>query len=351
MLKKYGVKKTMTVVIPGTALLSCFSTLLIIFISIPADVLAENAGPMLGLSAGVGIPFFGAAVFFSLSFSRQTSLALSDAAHKLENLAKELSASGTQGSGTEQQVQPSDFLPASSGQTLPAVEQLTSAIRRNADNARQMKAFRSESIRSIKAATQSMQDAGGAILAAKAGSEEMGNIIRIINEIAFQTNLLALNASVEAARAGKAGAGFAVVAAEVRNLAQRSSLAAKNTEQLIQKNLKEILDAAQQIEKTGAAFHAAVENNRRAGKLINEIAENSEEQEKNAALIRRILSPVNSTGHLPAAPLHPSVSDEKKLFVFRLEEIAGHLLAVVHGNPLRHISGNAGNERLFRVRK
>ncbi len=342
----------MTVVIPGTAFLSSFFTMLIIVISIPAEVLAENSGQILSLTAGMGIPFFLVLLFFCLSLSRQISLPLADAAATLENLAVELASSaGEDKSAALQRMQRSDFSAASAGQTLSAVEKLTPAIRRNADNAKQMKASRTEAIRSIKVATQSMQETTRAFLSVKAKSEKMGSIIRMIDDIAFQTNLLALNAAVEAARAGKSGAGFAVVAAEVRHLAQRSSLAAKNTEELIQETLKEILDGAQWIEKTRAAFHDAVENNRRAGKIINEIADSSEEQEKNADLLRSSLSPMDSIGHSPAAPLHPSVSYEKKLFVFQLKETARHLLAIVHGNPFQHISGNAGNERIFRVRK
>lgn len=347
LLKKYGLKKGMVAVIFGTAFLSCFFTLLIMIISIPADVLAENVGRLLSLTAGIGIPFLLILLFCSLSFSRQAGFPLSDAAKTLENLAEELAASAGQDT-VQLRRQRTDFPAASSGQSLLFVEQLSSAIRKNADNARQMKASRTEAIRSIKAATQSMKETSGAVSSIKAKSEEMGSIIRIIDDIAFQTNLLALNAAVEAARAGKSGAGFAVVAAEVRSLAQRSSLAAKNTEQLIDKNLKEILDGAELIEKTRTAFHDAVENNRRAGKMINEIPAASEEQEKSIAMLRNALSPTESIGHSLAAPLPPSVTDGKKRFISRLEELARHLLALVHGDQFRHISGSTGNDRLFR---
>jgi len=349
LLKKYGLKKGMVAVILGTAFLSSFFALLIMLLSIPADVLAENSGRVLFFTACIGIPFFLILLFCCLSFSRQISIILSDAAKKLENLTEELADSSVHDTSSVQlRRQGPDFPAESSGQSLLFVEHLASAIRKNADNARQMKASRTEAIRSIKTATQSMKETTVAVLSVKAKSEEMGSIIRIIDDIAFQTNLLALNAAVEAARAGNAGAGFAVVAAEVRNLAQRSSAAAKDTGQLIEKTLKEILDGAQLIEKTGAAFHDAVENNRRAGKIINEIAAASQEEEKNIALLRRALSDTGSNRNSITAPLHTSVSDGKNRFISRLEELAGHLLAVVHGDQFRHISGSTGNGRIFR---
>ncbi len=85
-------------------------------------------------------------------------------------------------------------------------------------------------------------------------SQKVSKIIRTIDEIAFQTNILALNAAVEAARAGEAGMGFAVVAEEVRNLAQRSALAAKDTSALIEESIANAQQGDQHVRAVAEAF-------------------------------------------------------------------------------------------------
>jgi len=95
-----------------------------------------------------------------------------------------------------------------------------------------------ETSKDVDSASNSMGDLTTSMVDISKASEETQKIIKTIDEIAFQTNLLALNAAVEAARAGEAGAGFAVVAEEVRNLAMRSADAAKNTADLIEDTVK-----------------------------------------------------------------------------------------------------------------
>ncbi len=118
-------------------------------------------------------------------------------------------------------------------QTSAAIEEITSMARKNLDNAKaanQQMQTNAEQVHQSTEAVNRMSTAMGEI---KVSSEKIGNILKTIQEIAFQTNLLALNAAVEAARAGEAGKGFAVVADEVRNLAQRSAQAVRDTGELI----------------------------------------------------------------------------------------------------------------------
>ena len=122
---------------------------------------------------------------------------------------------------------------ASFEQTSAAIEEITSMARKNLDNAKMANEHAQENSRQINVSTQAVDRMSGAMGEIQHSSEEIGKILKTIEDIAFQTNLLALNAAVEAARAGEAGKGFAVVADEVRNLAQRSAQAVKDTSTLI----------------------------------------------------------------------------------------------------------------------
>ena len=113
-------------------------------------------------------------------------------------------------------------------------------------------------------------------------SQEIGNIIGVIDEIAFQTNLLALNAGVEAARAGEAGRGFAVVATEVRGLAQRSADAAKQIKGLISASGADVAGGVKLVRQTGEALGAIVKKVIDIDKLVGNIAAGAQQQ--NAAL-------------------------------------------------------------------
>ncbi len=110
-----------------------------------------------------------------------------------------------------------------------SLEEVTSMTRYNAVNASSAKEAANQARSSAELGAEKMQEMQGAMEAVSRSSSDISKIIKTIDEIAFQTNILALNAAVEAARAGEAGAGFAVVAEEVRSLAQRSAQAAKET--------------------------------------------------------------------------------------------------------------------------
>ena len=109
-------------------------------------------------------------------------------------------------------------------------------------------------------------------------SRQIGNIIGVIDEIAFQTNLLALNAGVEAARAGDAGRGFAVVATEVRALAQRSADAAKEIKALISASAQQVDAGVKLVGETGKALGRIVAQVAKLNRLVADIAASAQEQ-------------------------------------------------------------------------
>ena len=118
----------------------------------------------------------------------------------------------------------------------------------------------------------------GSMKEINASSDKIAKIIKVIDEIAFQTNLLALNAAVEAARAGEAGMGFAVVAEEVRSLAQRCAQAAKDTESLIEESIQKSHDGRTKLEQVTSAVASVTESATKVRVLVDELDLASQEQ-------------------------------------------------------------------------
>jgi len=163
-------------------------------------------------------------------------------------------------------------------QTSASLEELASMTRQNANNAQQANELTQGATQIVSRASASMGQLTHAMDRITAASDQMAKIIKTIDEIAFQTNLLALNAAVEAARAGEAGAGFAVVAEEVRNLARRAAEAAKNTGELIEANLKNIGEGSKLVAATGDNFGEVAGVVEKVAGLVGEIAAASGEQ-------------------------------------------------------------------------
>ncbi|MCD8138810.1 MAG: methyl-accepting chemotaxis protein [Planctomycetaceae bacterium] len=154
--------------------------------------------------------------------------------------------------------------------TSAAIEQITAMTRRNKDSAQEANAAMQSSAREIRESSEAVGRMSAAMAEIKESSEQISHILRTIEEIAFQTNLLALNAAVEAARAGEAGKGFAVVADEVRSLAGRSAQAVKDTSDLITGTVERINHGAvitQDIEERFRRIDDA------AGRITTMIAE------------------------------------------------------------------------------
>ncbi|KPA13437.1 methyl-accepting chemotaxis sensory transducer [Candidatus Magnetomorum sp. HK-1] len=157
------------------------------------------------------------------------------------------------------------------GRANDSLKETTDMTTQNADRAQQANDLMSKANSSVNEASDSMAKLIQSMGDISKTSEETFKIIKTIEEIAFQTNLLALNAAVEAARAGEAGAGFAVVAEEVRNLAMRSGEAARNTGNSIQASVNGIQHGTGLVNKTNDDFSKVAKGVQEVGELLNEI--------------------------------------------------------------------------------
>lgn len=168
---------------------------------------------------------------------------------------------------------------ASSIEELAAtITEISAQIKQNSDNAQAANGLSNEAGAGATESNKQMQEMIIAMGDISSKSNEIGKIIKTIDDIAFQTNILALNAAVEAARAGAAGKGFAVVADEVRNLAQKSAEAAKNTTALIEDTVAAVENGTKIADETAKSLQKVVEKIVMVGDKIDQIAKASEAQ-------------------------------------------------------------------------
>ncbi|HJV40913.1 methyl-accepting chemotaxis protein [Caulobacter sp.] len=167
---------------------------------------------------------------------------------------------------------------ASLEETAAALNQITGAVRQAADNAGRANGMVDAAREEARATEISVRDAVTAVREIETASTQIGQIIGVIDEIAFQTNLLALNAGVEAARAGDSGKGFAVVAQEVRALAQRSADAAKEIKTLIGAATDKVEVGVTLVDRTGTALGSIIERVGEISVVVSEIASAAQEQ-------------------------------------------------------------------------
>ena len=145
-------------------------------------------------------------------------------------------------------------------------------------------------------------------------SSQIGQIVSLIDSIAFQTNLLALNAGVEAARAGESGKGFAVVANEVRALAQRSADAAKDIKELIGHSSAQVADGARLVRETGGSLQEIVGQISSISTIIEAIATGAQDQADSVGEVNKAVSEIERMTQHNAAMVEESNAASRRLF-------------------------------------
>ena len=202
---------------------------------------------------------------------------------------------------------------ASIQETSAALEELSSMTLRNAENAQKSNDLSCEASAAADRGADDVRAMDAAMAALKASGNDISKIIRTIDEIAFQTNILALNAAVEAARAGEAGMGFAVVAEEVRSLAQRSSQAARETAAKIEGAIRNSAQGAEISVKVADALREIVAKTRQADELVAEVAKASRGQTRGIQQINQSMGHVDSVTQSNAANSEESSASAAEL--------------------------------------
>ncbi|MFE9082740.1 methyl-accepting chemotaxis protein [Brevundimonas sp. NPDC007353] len=202
---------------------------------------------------------------------------------------------------------------ASLEETAAALDQITATVNRTADGARQASGVVQSARGDAEKSGVIVRDAVEAMNAIEQSSAQIGNIIGVIDEIAFQTNLLALNAGVEAARAGDAGRGFAVVASEVRALAQRSAEAAKEIKTLISASGQQVGAGVTLVGQTGEALQRIVSRVAEIDGLVSEISASAQEQATGLQQVNTAVNQMDQVTQQNAAMVEQSTAASHSL--------------------------------------
>jgi len=310
---------------------------------IVAVVFSAKTGLGLGLLVAVAL---GGAV--AIVIVTDTNRRLRAVAEILGAGSAQLTAAADQVSGSSQILADnSSHQAAALEETSASLEEIASMTKSSASHAETAKNVANHTRRAADTGATDMAEMTQAMDAIKASSDNIAKIIKTIDEIAFQTNILALNAAVEAARAGEAGMGFAVVAEEVRALAQRSAQAAKETAEKIEDSISKSGRGVAISGKVSVGLGEIQEKARELDGLVAEIAGSSQEQSRGIDQISTAVVEMDKVTQTTASTSEESAAAAAELHAqaTRLHEAVTSLMALVEGGsaagPAARAAGNA----------
>lgn len=199
-------------------------------------------------------------------------------------------------------------------ETSAATTQMLSSIQQSMQGIRSVNDITRTVTEQVTEGSQIMEDALAAMQAVEASGQQIGNIVGLIDSIAFQTNLLALNAAVEAARAGEHGRGFAVVASEVRNLAGKSAEAAKDIKKLIDTSVNQIIVGSARAREASKALDAIKASVSEVNTTIEQVNQASTEQDKAIQEVNKAMNVLDGASQQSAALVEQTAASAQQVY-------------------------------------
>jgi len=275
---------------------------------------------------------------------RQINNLLRQSVNNLSDTAVQIaSAAGQVSSSSQSLAQGSSEQAATIEETSAASSEINSMAQRNTENSRTTAEIVARTQDRFMETNKSLDQMVEAMDGITGSSQKISKIIKVIDDIAFQTNILALNAAVEAARAGEAGMGFAVVANEVRNLAQRSAQAARDTADLIEDSIVRSNGGKEKVDQVAAAIRSITADSGKMKLLVDEISLGSGEQARGIEQITRSISQIEQVTQSAAANTEETAAAAEELSAQAesLQDVVNRLSVMVDG-----ASRTRGNQRL-----
>ncbi|MFH0753681.1 MAG: Cache 3/Cache 2 fusion domain-containing protein [Candidatus Omnitrophota bacterium] len=267
----------------GTTIIVCFVVFLVFGFLLSLPIAASITGPMQGSAKGMEF-MAGGDLTHRLNISRGDEIG--DMSKAMDKFAESLSSMVIQIKGASEMIS-SAVKEVSSGaqqiadgaqQQSASFEELSSSVQANAENVKNANQVSQGVSLDAQKAGKAMESNVEAMIGIEKGSKQMAEAVELITDIADQTNLLALNAAIEAARAGEHGKGFAVVADEVRQLAERSATSAKEIQNLIKENLRQVEQGVAISRDAGKMVGGITLNIKQVADQLQNVANATQEQ-------------------------------------------------------------------------
>jgi methyl-accepting chemotaxis protein len=285
----------------------------------------------MSISGGIALLF---GIFIAVFITRSVTRSVNRVTDNIvEGVNQVVSASSQLSASSQQLSQGSSEQASAIDEVSATLEETATMLQQNTANTAQAAQLSDQAKESADKGSVEMQDMVNSIREIKRSSDQIAKIIKVIDEIAFQTNILALNAAIEAARAGESGMGFAVVAEEVRNLAQKSAQAAQETSAIIEANISLSGEGVSAAERVQGVLNEITANTKKVNELLSEISAASQEQLQGVDQINLSVAEVATVTQQNAANAEESAAaaEEMTAQAEGMKKMVYELFALING--------------------